>query len=377
MTTTPAQQPTPRVLGEWTPLPNAGAATHDQPNPMYDKLLYGRSPSDWAIRIVLILVMTAALAVGTWSIYNLLTHQLMAPQPIAILGCGMFDISALFFALLSQQYAVTADSGLAPRLAMLAMVSTSSWVNWEHGQLEQWGTVGSVILAAAPVIAELSFEMFHRYAHRETLRRLGRVAQTLPTLGKWAWIAHPIRSRKTLDAHIRAGLTEHEAVADRRGELAKVRAEAIVKVPLPTVELNRIPEPAAVDQVQVPQVPALPVQPEVRELEQPHEPAPANQQTRTSEPLAAANPEPAGTEVHEPGPNLPAKTNQRPNRPANLTDRAAAKQEQVNQVIGLIEELGYDAVKLGLVIDRTGMTKTTAYHRLNEARTEWQQRHAA
>lgn len=243
MNTTPAgpQPPTSPVLGAWQPLPTAGAAPHTPdtaPNPLFDKLIYGRSPSDWAIRIVLVVVMTAALAVGTWSIYTLLTQQLSAPRPIAILGCGMFDISALFFALLSQRYAVTTDSGLAPRLAMLAMISTSAWVNWQHGQLEHWGTVGSVILAAAPVIAELSFEMFHRYAHRETLRRLGRVAQTLPVIGKWAWLFHPIRSRRAIDAHIRAALTEHEAIAERREEVAGQRARAIVSVPLPTATLE-------------------------------------------------------------------------------------------------------------------------------------------
>lgn len=232
------QPPTLPVAGAWQPLPNAGATPHTAPNPLYDRLIYGRTPSDWAIRAVLVLVMTAALAVGTWSIYTLLTQQLAAPQPIAILGCGMFDVAALFFALLSQKYAVTTDSGLAPRLAMLTMISTSAWVNWQHGQLEQWGTVGSVILAAAPVIAELAFEMFHRYAHRETLRSLGRVAQTLPVLGKWAWIAHPIRSRKTLDAHIKAALTEHEAVASRREELADVRARLTVSLPIAAPEVS-------------------------------------------------------------------------------------------------------------------------------------------
>lgn len=244
MNTTPAasQPPTMPLAGAWQPLPNAGAAPHTPntaPNPMFDKLIYGRSPSDWAIRAVLVLVMAAALAVGTWSIYTLLTQQLAAPKPVAILGCGMFDIAALFFALLSQKYAVTTDSGLAPRAAMLAMISTSAWVNWQHGRLEHWGTVGSVILSAAPVIAELAFEMFHRYAHRETLRQLGRVAQTLPVLGKWAWLRHPFRSQKAIDAHIKAALTEHEAVAERREEVAGFRAQAIVSVPLPAMALEQ------------------------------------------------------------------------------------------------------------------------------------------
>ncbi|MER6844832.1 DUF2637 domain-containing protein [Streptomyces platensis] len=238
MTTTPATEPTPTGA----PAEQAGTTPHtDTPNPLFDRLLSAKTPSDWAIRIVLALVMTAALAVGTWSIYTLLTQQLHAPKPIAILGCGMFDVAALFFALLAQQYAVTTDSGLAPRAAMLAMVSTSSWVNWQHGQLEHWDTVGSVILAAAPVIAELAFEMFHRFAHRETLRRLGRVSQTLPVLGKWAWLAHPFRSRATIDAHIKAALTEHEAIASRREDLAADRAALIVTVPVRTaIDMDRI-----------------------------------------------------------------------------------------------------------------------------------------
>ena len=364
MTTTPAgpQPPTAPIVGAWQPLPNAGATPHTPntaPNPMFDKLIYGRTPSDWAIRAVLVLVMAAALAVGTWSIYTLLTQQLAAPKPIAILGCGMFDIAALFFALLSQKYAITTDSGLAPRLAMLTMISTSAWVNWQHGQLEGWGTVGSVILAAAPVIAELAFEMFHRYAHRETLRQLGRVAQTLPVLGKWAWIAHPFRSRKAIDAHIRAALTEHEAVATRRTDLASVRAAAIVQVPVaPQIQLTRAPEPAA---------PVV------------HEPAPAQVPELVHDPVQVQELAPAATEppVREPAKPRTSKANQAPAEPANLTDRAANKQNQIDQVLNLIDELGYDAVKLGLVIERTGMTKTTAYHRLNDARAQWRTKNAA
>ncbi|MET7713685.1 hypothetical protein [Streptomyces sp. NPDC005407] len=238
MTATPAQQPhNLPTLGEWQPLPTAGDTPHTPataPNPMYDRLIYGKTPADWAIRVVLVAVMTAALAVGTWSIFTLLTEVFHVPKPIAILGCGMFDGAALFFALLSQRYATTTDSGLAPRTAMLAMVGASSWVNWQHAHLEHWGTVGGVILASAPAIAELAFLMFHRFAHRETLRTLGRVPQALPTLGKWAWLAHPRRSRRAVDAHIKAALTEHEAVAERREELATERARHIVSVDRPS-----------------------------------------------------------------------------------------------------------------------------------------------
>ncbi|WP_143660737.1 DUF2637 domain-containing protein, partial [Streptomyces fradiae] len=235
----------------------------DRPNPLYDPLVTpAHDVKTWIIRGVLILVMAAALGVGTWSIYTLLTEVFGTPRPIAILGCGLFDVAGIFFALLAQSYATTTDSGLAPRLAMLAMVTTSSWVNWKHAHMENWGTVGGIIFAAAPAIAELAFEMWHRYEHRETLRRLGRVADSLPVLGKWAWIAHPIRSRKALDAHIKAALTEQEAVAAFREKVAGARAAAIVggapttprsadATPLrhdattkPSITLERIPLPA-------------------------------------------------------------------------------------------------------------------------------------
>jgi hypothetical protein len=251
--TTPAGlEPHTPTTGEQPRTDGATPHTDEAPNLLYDTLVNKpANATQWVIRGVLILVMAAALGVGTWSIYTLLTEVFGTPALIAVLGCGLFDVAAIFFALLGQQYATTTDSGLAPRLAMLTMVCTSSWVNWKHAQLEHWGTVGGVIFASAPIIAELAFEMWHRFEHRATLRALGRVAQTLPVLGKWAWIAHPIRSRKTIDAHIRAALTEHEAVAQLREETATERAAAILGGV--NVALERVP--ATAPQSAPPQIP--------------------------------------------------------------------------------------------------------------------------
>jgi hypothetical protein len=213
--------------------------------------------TDWTTRIVLGLVMVAALAVGTWSVYSLLRELLHAPKAVAFFGCLMFDGAALFFARLAQRYATTSDSGLAPRAAMLVMISASSWVNWQHAQLKNWGTVGSVILAAAPVIAELAFEMWHRFEHREALRRRGRVAEALPVLGKWAWLMHPRRSRCVVDSHVQARLTEVEAIADRR-EAAAVSGDADDRI---TVERDDTPPASPTPQhvvIEVRQTAALP-----------------------------------------------------------------------------------------------------------------------
>jgi hypothetical protein len=146
--------------------------------------------NDNLTRGALVFVMGAALSVGTWSIYTLLTDRFDAPRVVAVFGCAMFDAAALFFARLAQRYATSPDSGFAPRLAMLATVSASAWTNWTHAHMEGWGTVGGVVLGSAPLIAEVAFELYHRYVHREALRARGRVAAALPVFGKWAWLLY-------------------------------------------------------------------------------------------------------------------------------------------------------------------------------------------
>lgn len=166
---------------------------------------------DKTLRGALFLVMGAALTVGTWSIYTLLTNRFHAPIPVAIFGSVMFDAAALYFARLAQKYATSPDSGLVPRLAMLAMVTASSWVNWQHALLEHWGKVGCVVLAAAPCISEVAFELHHRYVHKESLRAQGRVPSALPVVGKWAWLLHPGRAYRVIDTAV---VTRLERIAD-------------------------------------------------------------------------------------------------------------------------------------------------------------------
>lgn len=162
---------------------------------------------DKLTRCALFLVMGSALTVGTWSIYTLLTERFETPHLVAFLGAGMYDAAALFFARLAQAYATSPDSGLVPRLAMLAMICTSSWVNWQHALLEHWGRVGCVVLAGAPIVAELAFELYHRWVHREALRAQGRVPSALPVLGKWAWLLHPKQAFEVVDQTVAARLS--------------------------------------------------------------------------------------------------------------------------------------------------------------------------
>jgi hypothetical protein len=108
-------------------------------------------------------------------------------------------------------------------------------------------------------------------------------------------------------------------------------------------------------------------------------PNPASQVPNRIQP-PAANPVPPVTGTGSAGsPNPPTKPTPKP--PKKAKPKAATNPgtpsalEQVQQILDLIEDRGFDAVKLKTVMDETGMSKTTAYNRLVEARTTWQQEH--
>lgn len=247
-------------------------------------------------RGALFLVMGASLTLGTWSIYTLLTARFHAPVPVSLFGAIMFDAAALFFARLAQTYATSPDSGLFPRLAMLAMICTSSWVNWQHALMEHWGRVGCVILAGAPIVSELAFELYHRFVHREALRAQGRVPAALPVLGKWAWILHPGQAFRVVDITVAARLT---AVADDAQRITLSR-EAPHFIDAPQLD------DAPAGQVMLPEyvvralaaassaAPALEAAPDA-----PDAPVEAPAQTRDA-PLKPAAPRPAATPASPP-----------------------------------------------------------------------------
>jgi hypothetical protein len=369
---TPAgsQPPTSPVLGAWQPLPNAGAAPHDTDDKSKKTI------NRWIARGFLVVIMTGCVSVGTWSIYTLLTGNLHAPTGIGLLGAGVFDVAALYFAYLGQQYATSMDSGLGPRIAMLCVISLSVYINWTHAQIAGWGSIGGIVLAAPSVVAEVAFEMWHKFEHRDALRRLGRVAQTLPVIGKWAWLFHPIRSRKTIDAHIRAGLTEHEAVASRREELADVRARLTVSLPIAApevsltgfgpaaVSLERI-ETAALEtsrgETSRPETTETPVSEtrETRETETAKRPVDRSPETKTTGETGETE---TGLRVSRPG--LPRETTQ----VTGIGDR----ETETRQLLDLMKSRGgHMEVSLNDAIETTGRPKATAAKRLKTARDQY------
>lgn len=253
------------------------------------------------------------------------------------------------------------------------MISTSAWVNWQHGQLEQWGTVGSVILAAAPVIAELAFEMFHRFAHREALRQLGRVAQTLPVLGKWAWLFHPHRSRKAIDAHIKAALTEHEAVASRREEVSGLRAQLTVSLPIAPTEVS-LPA-AGLPQVSLQRVETTALETGRRETSETEtRETPVSHTAETSETETTTTAGDRSPETETTGKTRETETGLQVSRTGlgRETSQVTAigdRETEIGHLLSLMKSRGgHMQVSLNDAIETTGRPKATAAKRLKTAR---------
>ncbi|WP_289009042.1 hypothetical protein [uncultured Thermomonospora sp.] len=100
---------------------------------------------------------------------------------------------------------------------------------------------------------------------------------------------------------------------------------------------------------------------------------PANRQGVNREPVCGK----VRKENHEPADANQSVREQRTasRRPqrgaADLSTRAARKQEEIRQVLALIEERGLEAVSLDVVMRELGFKKTTAYHRLKDAREQF------
>lgn len=123
--------------------------------------------------------------------------------------------------------------------------------------------------------------------------------------------------------------------------------------PTPEVPAN---QPTPVPNPTVNQVPNLPPAPPVNQVPAPQAPAaPTPTNLTRNQPKRTKSRNPAPRPATNPGTPAPA--------------------EQVRQILDLMEQHGYEEVKLGFVQKQTGMSKTTAYNRLIEARVAWAETH--
>jgi hypothetical protein len=247
-----------------------------------------------------------------------------------------FDGAPAGLSIVVMRAGVHGRSATLWRTLIVAFTALSSWINWEHIS----DPVGRDVAALMPPAAVILFEGLMSEVRAAAKRRDG--AEVRPRL-------HPLRF-----------------LFDHKGTWNLVRAY-VLNLPLPD-RFEEVPN----------QVQARPSEPEPVEVHRPGQvPEPAAPQVPAgSEPLPSAAVEPA-----DPGqPNLtrtqPKRSKPKPAAEAKPTNPGTPSVlDQVQQILDLIQEHGYDTVKLKFVQEQTGMSKTTAYNRLIEARTTWAEEH--
>jgi Protein of unknown function (DUF2637) len=142
-------------------------------------------------------VLGTALALSWWSLDALARHYGM-PSALATMVSATFDCAALVAADLAMRRASVADSAAAVKALMLATVSLSAWLNYEHGLLLHYPVAVRVLFASPAVIGGSLFELQLPSQHRTRLHELGRVADPLPRFGLLVWAFHPIAALRRL-----------------------------------------------------------------------------------------------------------------------------------------------------------------------------------
>jgi Protein of unknown function (DUF2637) len=168
------------------------------------------SSSGWFV------VVGAALSLSAYSLYFVGRHYGL-PVPLAAIVSACFDGAAIACADLALKYAQThGDSGLAPRLAVLILATTSAYLNMQHAIISHLPFAARVLYAVPPVVAVAMFEMRSRYERREALRRAGRVVKALPPIDPRAWLMFPVRTPRMVREIV--GYRLDEMIATETGE---------------------------------------------------------------------------------------------------------------------------------------------------------------
>ncbi|WP_327066871.1 DUF2637 domain-containing protein [Kitasatospora sp. NBC_01302] len=293
----------------------------------------------------------------------------------SVLYAAAYELTTVYCAWLYHQARSDGDSGWEYRLGTWIFATGAAVQQWWHYSNHWHPTPRAVTYSVMSIVGVLLWEGRARLIHRRKLRAEGKLPPARPRIGMARWTRYPrhswtawslitLEGHRTLDAAWNSANLVLAARRELRTERNSVRRTRR-KVQGVIAEPPRHLEPGE---------PANPSTPNRPELE-PAPPEPANQQV--PEPHQREVREPAHTDKPVPNPDStapePANPEPRTTRTANLTDRASKRTEQVDQVLNLIAELGYDRVTLPVVLKRTSMSKTTAHHRLKEARAKWNQ----
>lgn len=144
----------------------------------------------WYHWILFGLVAVAALCMSWYSMTDLAHNGFNVPWILAAITSLVFDIGAIFLALMAIEYAKTADSGFWTELSAFLFILTSVYINVYHADWSNYGLVGMVMFGAAPIVTGIVLKVILSFLTRQARRDAGRVLDKLPSVGILTWMRY-------------------------------------------------------------------------------------------------------------------------------------------------------------------------------------------
>ncbi|MET8731297.1 hypothetical protein ABZV81_29595 [Streptomyces parvus] len=367
-----------------------------------------------AERLLVVLPITAPMAVAWTGQAGFAQDILGWVTPWTILFAAAFELSTAFVGWMYHQARKDGDAGTLYRIATWVFAMGAAVMNFWHAsgkptpgtrvwdesarrwveEVTYWHfTPKAVAFATMSIVGMALWELYATLLHRRALRKDGKVAQARPTIGLVRWFRYPRHSftawslaitDASLSTLNRAWFAAERELVHRRN-LDSARRGSPLPATYRVLPLNGSANPGQVSDFFVNLVRtdlANPGQGEPNPNRRALPPSSGANRAGANQGSGNGEPEPVGGPGRTKGELAPGQglNRQDANRePAadgttNLMTRSQQQREQVQEVLNLMDELGFENVKLQVVQDRTGMTKTTAYHRLTDARRIYETR---
>ncbi|MDJ1645162.1 hypothetical protein [Streptomyces pakalii] len=367
-----------------------------------------------AERLLVVLPITAPMAVAWTGQAGFAQDILGWITPWTILFAAAFELSTAFVGWMYHQARKDGDAGTLYRIATWVFAMGAAVMNFWHASgkptpgtrvwdesARRWAeevtywhfTPKAVAFATMSIVGMALWELYATLLHRRALRKDGKVAQARPTIGLVRWFRYPRHSftawslaitDASLSTLNRAWFAAERELVHRKN-LESARRGSPLPATYRVLPLNGSPNPGHVPnffvnlvRTDLPNPPQGEPNPNRRALPPPPDAnrSGANRGSGNGEPDLVGG---AGRTNRELDPGQGPNRQDANREPAaagttNLMTRSQQQREQVQEVLNLMDELGFENVKLQVVQDRTGMTKTTAYHRLKDARSIYPKR---
>lgn len=155
----------------------------------------------WAI------VLPAAFAISTWSLFAIAHDRYHVPALLAALAGVVYDGAALLA--LDAWATAAADphqSTIRPRLVAVALLSTSIFLNVNHATWQHQGVPAAVLYAAPGIVLWAMAELRLGARHTAARQQLGLGFAPRPAYGVDAWIVRKGRAWRAYTAYLDARL---------------------------------------------------------------------------------------------------------------------------------------------------------------------------